>query len=379
MATQRVEVDGNGEVTGFEVIPYALPFAEPYATARGTLYRREIVLLKVHTSDGLIGLGEAVPLTLRGGDPLGRVARELMELRNEYSAAWGPEERSAILGRAFGSMSAPARCAFFTAWRDLAAKWRGIPMWQMFGAGKCEPVRCNATLVAGSPEDVVADAERWAEAGFGAFKVKVGPGADIEQVRAVRAALGPEAQIRIDANGSWDVETALRVLDGLEEVELELVEQPASSLEELAAIKKKTAARICADESIASLEEAERAIALSACDMATLKLSKVGGPEDAVAIAGAIGSFLSSALDGPVGIAAAAHTAQALAERCYKQRCEDGRVMNPGVAHGLATQRLVADTIASVECELRGGMLHLPEGPGLGVEIDDAALERHRL
>ena len=50
-----------------------------------------------------------------------------------------------------------------------------------------------------------------------------------------------------------------------------------------------------------------------------------------------------------------------------------------GIAHGLATQRLFADTIASVECELRGDMLHLPAGPGLGVEIDEAALERHRL
>jgi L-alanine-DL-glutamate epimerase-like enolase superfamily enzyme len=379
MVTQRVEVGGDGEMTGFEVIPYALPFAEPYVSARGTLRRREIVLLKLHTSDGLVGLGEAVPLALRGGDPFGRVARELMELRNEYTAAWGPEERTAILGRASGSMSAPARCAFFTAWLDLAAKWHEIPMWQMLGADRCEPVRCNATLVAGSPEDVVADAERWAKAGFGTFKVKVGPRADTEQVRAVRAALGAEARIRIDANGSWDVEMALGVLGSLQEVGLELVEQPASTLEELAAIKGKSTTRVCADESIANFEDAERAIELSACDMATLKLSKVGGPEDAIGIAGTIGSFLSSALDGPVGIAAAAHTAQALAGRCYGQSWADGRTMNPGVAHGLATQRLFADTIASVECELHGDMLHLPEGPGLGVEIDDAALGRHRL
>ena len=76
-------------------------------------------------------------------------------------------------------------------------------------------------------------------------------------------------------------------------------------------------------------------------------------------------AYLSSALDGPVGIAAAAQVAQTLRET---------RGPAPALAHGLATQRLFASTIASVECELRDGMLHLPAGPGLGVEIDEAAL-----
>jgi L-alanine-DL-glutamate epimerase-like enolase superfamily enzyme len=69
-----------------------------------------------------------------------------------------------------------------------------------------------------------------------------------------------------------------------------------------------------------------------------------------------------------VGIAAAAHTVQALPERG-----------DAGIAHGLATQRLFSDTVATRECELDEGFLRLPEGPGLGVEIDDAALARHRL
>jgi L-alanine-DL-glutamate epimerase-like enolase superfamily enzyme len=77
---------------------------------------------------------------------------------------------------------------------------------------------------------------------------------------------------------------------------------------------------------------------------------------------------MSSAIDGPVGIAAAAHTVQALPP--------EG---DAGVAHGLATQRLLAGKIGEPRCELREGFLELPEGPGLGVEIDDAALDRHRL
>ena len=64
-------------------------------------------------------------------------------------------------------------------------------------------MRCNATLVAGEPAEVAADAERWAERGFDTFKLKLGAGDDVAQVRAVREAVGPEARIRVDANGAW--------------------------------------------------------------------------------------------------------------------------------------------------------------------------------
>ncbi len=102
-----------------------------------------------------------------------------------------------------------------------------------------------------------------------------------------------------------------------------------------------------------------------------MKLSKVGGPEEAIAIAEVLPSYLSSALDGPVGIAAAAQVAQTL--------CAEAPEEGLDLAHGLATQRLFASTVAAVECELRDGMLHPPTGPGLGVEIDERALDLHRL
>ena len=66
-------------------------------------------------------------------------------------------------------------------------------------------MRCNATLVAAAPDEVAADAERWAARGFASFKLKLGAGDDVAQVRAVREALGPEARLRLDANGAWSV------------------------------------------------------------------------------------------------------------------------------------------------------------------------------
>jgi len=125
---------------------------------------------------------------------------------------------------------------------------------------------------------------------------------------------------------------------------------------------------IVADESVASASDAGRAAELGACDAATLKLAKVGGPRAALRIASLLPCFLSSALDSPLGIAAAAHTAQAL----------PGEGFVAGLAHGLATSGLFADNVAADD-NLRGNSIVLTDSPGLGVEIDRDAVERLRI
>lgn len=347
-----------------EVIPYALPFKEPYVTARGTLTQREMVLLRLRGEDGVVGLGEAVPLSLRGGSRLADVVAEL--------EGWA--EQQTIEG-----LSAPARCAVATARADLLGR-------RAASGGEIEAVPCNATLVAGAPAEVAAQAEAWASDGFTTFKLKLGAesatnpveqgksrtrAGDVEQVRAVREAVGPEARIRVDVNGAWDLETAKARLSELEPFGIELAEQPVANLEEMANLATSTSIPLAADENVASLEEAERAAALGACAYTGIKLSKVGGPEAALAIADVLPAYVTSALDGPVGIAAGAQVALSLAETGHPERFH--------LAHGLATQRLFAASVAAVECELRDGLLHLPPGPGLGVEIDEEALQAHRI
>jgi o-succinylbenzoate synthase len=345
-----------------EVIPYALPFKKPYVTARGRLERREMVLLRLQSDDGLVGLGEAVPLTLRGGVTTAQVVAELGGLARR------DEVDEETLGSGALALSAPARCAALTALLDLRGR-RAAGEGVAAETGS-EPVACNATLVAGEPPAVAADAERWADEGFSTFKLKLGVGDDVGRVRATREALGPEARIRVDANAAWDVEIAQRTLGEIEPFDVELAEQPVATLEEAARVSASTSIPLAGDESIEDRSDAVRAVKLGACKLTGLKLSKVGGPEEAIAIAEVLPSFVSSALDGPVGIAAAAQVAQTLDQEALGI---------PHFAHGLATQRLFASTVASVECELRDGMLHLPEGPGLGVEIDEQALEAHRL
>src|SRR4051794_23068689 len=120
------------QLASVEVIPYALPFKEPYVTARGVLQRREMVLLRVRDADGVVGLGEAVPLSLRGGVGVTEVVAEL--------EGWAEEQVDQ-------GLSAPARCAVATARMDLQGRRRGDQ-----GGGGDEAVPCNATLVAGGAE-----------------------------------------------------------------------------------------------------------------------------------------------------------------------------------------------------------------------------------
>jgi o-succinylbenzoate synthase len=356
-------------ITSVEAIPYALPFREPYVTARGRLQQREMVLLRLRDEEGLTGLGEAVPLSLRGGTALAQVVGELQALGERESLD------ESLLRDDATALSPPARCAALTALLDLRGRRAAAetPDAGPVTEQTADPpaIRCNATLVAGEPSAVAADAMRWAEDGFSTFKLKLGEGDDVAVVGAVREAIGPEARIRVDANGVWDLETAKRRLAALEPHRIELAEQPVATLEEAAELTEATSIPIAADESVASPADARRAAELGACQLAGLKISKVGGPEAAIEIAELLPSFISSALDGPVGIAAAAQVAQTLDEG--KGHGE------PALAHGLATQRLFASSVAAVECELQGGMLHLPTGPGLGIEIDEAALQAHRL
>ncbi len=351
-------------IASIEVVPYALPFREPYVTAAGSLERREMVLLRLITTEGIVGLGEAVPLSLRGGTDLARVVTELEQL-GERDSLDEPTLAGDVL-----ALSAPARCAALTALADLRGK-RAEAEHGVASESPPPPVRCNATLSAGKPGAVATEALAWADDGFSSFKVKLGTGEDLEQVRAVREAVGPEARIRVDANGAWDVETAKRTLCELESLDVELAEQPVASSEEAVAVAGATSIPIAADESVASRAEAERAVAMGAWSLTGVKLSKVGGMEAAIEIAEVLPTYISSALDGPVGIAAAAQVAETLSEA--------GGEAGLDLAHGLATQRLFAGTVAAVGCELQGEMLHPPAGPGLGVEIDEAALAAHRL
>ncbi len=187
---------------------------------------------------------------------------------------------------------------------------------------------------------------------------------------AVREALGPEIKLRIDANGAWGVEQAVRAIRGLEEYDLEMVEQPvaAGDLPGLARVRAEVDAPIAADEDVTDVEAAELVLEAGAADVLVVKPMVVGGLRPArriiemVAAAGAE-AVVTTTLDSGIGTAAALHLAATLP---------------PGSpACGLATGSLLAADLITGPLVASCGRMELPDGPGLGVKLDEGQLAQY--
>jgi len=353
-----------------EVIPYSLPFREPYVTARGELTERNLILVRIR-GEGLEGLGETAALALRGGVRIDAIVAEIRERCWPALLDGGVDPAriwSAIARCRNRGASAQALAAVDIALHDLAGRASGDPVWRLLGASEAVPVACNATLPAANPAATRAMAQDWREQGFWTFKLKVGLAGDVTQVATVRQALGQEVAIRVDANGTWGVDDAADRLRAMEAHGIELAEQPVGTFEQMVELRRQVQVRLAADESLVSPFDARRAVELAACQVAAVKVAKVGGLGAALGIAEVMPSYLSSALEGPVGITAAAHAVQALS----------GTGGDAGVAHGLATERLFSSSIGR-GAVADGDQLIVDERPGLGVEIDEDALAARRL
>jgi len=176
--------------------------------------------------------------------------------------------------------------------------------------------------------------------------------------------VGPWPALRVDANGAWKPAEAVEAITALSANDLQLVEQPCSTLEEMAEVRARVEVPLAADEPIAGAADVRRAIELGACDAVNVKLAGSGGfgpARDALRAArdGGIGAWLSSTLDGPWGIGAALQLASG--ERL-------------SLACGLATLGLFDAELARALPSPRTGLMAVPHGPGIGVEVSDSAL-----
>ena len=251
----------------------------------------------------------------------GITVREGMLIRGD--SGWG--EWSPFLEYDYSEAAAWLRCAEEAA----AGDWP-------------EPVRdrvpVNVTVPVLPPDEAHALVAR---SGCRTAKVKVADATstlaeDRARLEAVRDALGPSGRIRVDANGVWDVDTAVATLKVLERAAggLEYVEQPCASVEELAAVRRRTSILVAADESIRRAADPYRVRDLEAADIAVLKVQPLGGVRACLRIAADIGlpTVVSSALETSIGLAAGVALAAALPELEYDS--------------GLATVGLLADDLA---------------------------------
>ncbi len=187
---------------------------------------------------------------------------------------------------------------------------------------------------------------------------------------AVRRALGPEVRLRIDANGAWRAEEAVSIIQALEEYGLEMVEQPvpAAEVEGMARVRAAVGVPIAADEAVTDLEAARRLLECGAADVLVVKAMVVGGPRPArriaeLAAAAGAAVVVTTSIDAGIGTAAALHLAATLPP--------------DGPACGLATASLLVADIITRPLLAQGGRLELPQGPGLGIVLDEGKLARY--
>jgi len=319
----------------------SVPFRQPFVTASGVVGARELLLLRIEDEDGTVGYGEAAPFEPYDGVPLERV-------------------EAALRGEPGGDAPPQALAAEEMARLDLEGRRTGRPLAEP-GA---EAIAVNYTLGAGPPEEVAARAAAALHEGYACFKLKVGLPDDDDRVTAVREAIGPWPALRLDANGAWTVAEAIETIERLAVHDLQLVEQPCATLTELAEVRWDTEVPLAADEPITGPGDVRAAAESGACDVVNVKLAPAGGYSGARATLRAaskfgLEAFLSSTLDGPWGIAAALQLAAG---------------QHLPLACGLATLDLFDASIASALPSPSMGLMAVPSGPGLGIEVSDSDL-----
>ena len=323
----------------------SIPFREPFATSGGVVAERELLLLRLEDEDGAVGHGEAAPFEPYDGVSLDSVADALRGV--DPVAANG--------------LPAHARAAVEMALLDLRARREA----RAVGEPGAEAIAVNRTLAAGPPDEVARRAREGVRAGYSCFKLKVGLPDDADRVAAVRLAIGPWPALRLDANGAWSVPEAIRMARAFAPHDIELLEQPCPTLDELREVRRSVDVAVAADESIVSSEDVARAAAEGSCDAVNVKLAASGGFTAArgalrTAADRGMDAYLSSTLDGPWGIAA---SLQLAASERVSRAC------------GLATLELFEARLARVIPPPTAGLQAVPQGPGLGVPLDPEAID----
>ena len=348
-----------------------VPLIRPHGFATTTSTEQHILLVSVHLENGVIGYGEGV---VPGGPWWGGESVETMKaLVDGYLAP-------VLIGRAVSELAGImadlervvararyAKAAVDVAMHDAWARSLNVPVRDLLGGTVRD--RVDVTWALGVlPLDVaVAEIEeRIEEFGNRSFKLKMGagdPAEDTRRVAELAREVGDRVSLRIDINARWDRRTALHYLPILAEAGVELFEQPtpADDLETLREITRRTNVSVMADESVWTPAESLAVVKAQAADVIALKTTKHGGLLEskkiaAIAEAGGLACHGATSLEGPIGTAASL------------QFVASTKAITSGTE--LFGPQLLKDTYIVQEFEYKDGQVAIPQGPGLGVDVD---------
>ena len=307
------------KIQSCDVYRVLIPLVKPFVLARGTQRAYEGVLLRLRSSDGLEGWGEAAPSMAVTGETADAVERELLRASG-LLASVDPLDIEGALSMVEKRVRGPsARAAADLALHDLKGHYYAVPLRHLLGGNRTE-METSVTISIRDCEETLRQASALVARGYRILKVKLGadPDNDIARVRLLRSCLGSRVRLRLDANEGYTVSSALRVLRAVWGCDVEFCEQPVprDDLRALAKVTRGSPVPVMADESVRGPEDLLRVVGMKAAAMVNLKLMKAGGLRRAAqmaAIAEAAGMpcQMGCMLETRVGITAATHLALA--------------------------------------------------------------------
>jgi muconate cycloisomerase len=370
-------------VTGVRIAEVAvvladIPVRRPHTMSFTTLEAVNFAFVRITARDGQTGWGEAACL---GGPTWSEESAESVAVTIErYLAPW-------LVGRDATAIEALrlemgrrvqgnpfARAAVEMALWDLNGRALGVPVHRLLGGRVRDRVPLSWSLAVASAEAEVEEARAKVALGHRIFKIKTAAhpvAEDVARVRRIREAVGPEVSLRIDANQGWDRPTAVRAIRAMEPFDLAFAEQPVPrwDLEGLAHVGRSVAVPVMADESCFTPHDALALARLGGVSILGLKLTKSAGLLGTLAIAriaeaAGLGCYVGCMIETSLGTAAYLQVALAAAPVTWG--CE---LFGPLLLRG----DVVRDPVRYAD----GAILAL-DGPGLGVEVDEAALKEWR-
>ena len=350
-----------------------VPVKNPIVWGSGVRTGVTRLIVEIETAGGVKGWGEticlldAIPAVLDRAVIPHAIGRDVDQVerfhRHILGAGYYHHKRAAVM----------AMCAVEMAMWDAFGKVCGQPLFRLWGGQWRTRIPLAAYLLQSDPVKVVQDARRYREAGYETFKLKIGydERSDIELTRLVRAEIGGDVPLRLDVNGAWTPGTAKRQCHRLLPFDPAYIEQPLE-LDDLAghaALRAAQPVPIALDESAYTLQDVGNIVRMQAADVILLDPHEAGGLWETVkaaAIAESVGIPVTLHSGGELGFSQAAYLHLAAS------------IPNLTLAIDNEITHLAGDVITSPFVVDRG-TLAVPTGPGLGVALDHAAVERYRV
>jgi len=369
------------KITRIETIPVVVPIQPRLMirAAHGDHARSPFLLVKVHTNEGITGLGEVSCTPRWSGEDHFTAAHFIQAF---YAPLLEGEDPTAIERLTARIASAVARNPFTKAaiemalW-DILGKSVGKPVYQLLGGAVREAVTIKWS-VSGQEPAKAAEIAAWATSqGFKTIKVKVGlePSADVARVRAVRNAVGPNVRIGVDANGGWSKATAIATIPRFYDDNIFFVEQPvpAGDVSWMADVRRQIRLPLIADESVYTSQDAMALIRADAADVFSVYVGKAGGIGPArkivaVAEAAGIACTVGSNLEMGIGSAAMIH----LAASTSGIKAEDFPCDIIGPLY-------YEDDLLTEPLSLAKGAAGILQRPGLGVGLDEEKVKKYQV